>query len=130
MFHWGIFATIIYSISFFIGLPYGPNGVALSYSFAVLALAWPCVAYACHGTPLATFKVFKVTLVPIVASITSALSISIINNWIHTTNTNGLHLVVNAGSFISIYLLIIILHPHYRELVNSLIHKMVKNNEK
>jgi PST family polysaccharide transporter len=72
MFKWGMFASSIIVIGFLAGLPWGPEGVACGYTVAILALAWPCVAYACHRTSVGSKDVFTATLVPVVSALASA----------------------------------------------------------
>lgn len=50
MFKWGVFASSFLVLSFFVGLPYGARGVALSYSVAKLVQTWPCMYYATRNT--------------------------------------------------------------------------------
>ncbi len=40
-FHWGVFASLVLTASFFLGLPWGPLGVAVSYSLGILLLFVP-----------------------------------------------------------------------------------------
>ena len=44
LFRWGLLTSILAIISFFIGLPWGVNGVAISYTIYYLVLFYPCLA--------------------------------------------------------------------------------------
>lgn len=49
-FRWSIMATIVTFVFFFVGLPFGPVGVALSYTSAIVVLGVPGIWYA--GRPV------------------------------------------------------------------------------
>ena len=49
MFCWGLYASTLIEMSFFIGLPYGGRGVAFCYAIAMLLLTGPCLYYATRG---------------------------------------------------------------------------------
>lgn len=50
MFNWGLIGCSWIILSFFIGLPYGPIGVAMAYSIAILLMIIPQIIYAVSGT--------------------------------------------------------------------------------
>lgn len=52
MFKWGALASTLIVASFFIGLPYGAERVALCYSSTLLLLAGPLMWYATRDTPV------------------------------------------------------------------------------
>lgn len=49
-FHWQVFRAIATVIAFFIGLQWGAVGVAASYSVMAIAIRFPAILYAIHGT--------------------------------------------------------------------------------
>jgi O-antigen/teichoic acid export membrane protein len=51
-FRWGLFASIVHAIGFFVGLPWGAIGVAASVSIVSCVLRVPSLVYAYHGTPV------------------------------------------------------------------------------
>jgi O-antigen/teichoic acid export membrane protein len=61
MLRWAFFATPVIVASFLVGLPHGPEGVALAYSVAIIALTLPCLGYAFHGTPLRLGDAWRVS---------------------------------------------------------------------
>ncbi|MCK4787550.1 MAG: lipopolysaccharide biosynthesis protein [Desulfobacteraceae bacterium] len=52
MLRWGLVACPAIVASFFVGLPYGPVGVATAYTVCVWLLAFPGLWYACKATPV------------------------------------------------------------------------------
>jgi len=73
MFRWGLASSAAICLSFLVGLPFGPTGVALAYSITVAALTIPSVVYACRTTPLRPGQVFSTALPPMVAAVVAAL---------------------------------------------------------
>jgi len=52
MFRWGIFSSLLYVASFFIGLPWGIMGVAVSYAVMNVVLLIPCLMIPFHVVQL------------------------------------------------------------------------------
>jgi PST family polysaccharide transporter len=73
MFRWGFVSSAAICVSFLIGLPFGPNGVALAYSATIVAVTIPSVIYACRTTSLRPWDVFSAALPPVVASMLAGL---------------------------------------------------------
>jgi PST family polysaccharide transporter len=57
MLRWGVLAWTLGTLAALLGLRYGLEGVAVSYSACLLLLFWPCMAYAFQDT-LITFSAF------------------------------------------------------------------------
>jgi PST family polysaccharide transporter len=68
LFKWGSMGSLGLIISFFVGLPYGPKGVAVAYSIAVALWMLPCMYLAITGTSISIFDVVKVIGQPLIAS--------------------------------------------------------------
>jgi O-antigen/teichoic acid export membrane protein len=61
-----------------LGLHYGPNGVALGFSAAMLLWALPHIAWGVHGTPISFGDVMKVMIAPFLSGgVAVALSLSV-----------------------------------------------------
>lgn len=54
MVKWGAGFVSVLVASFFVGLPWGPVGVAVAYAVAVYAVTYPIIAAACSGSPVST----------------------------------------------------------------------------
>ena len=59
--------------SYFIGLPYGPTGVALAYSAVMMVWALPVIAWAVHGTMISFGDVLRAVARPLASIIPAAL---------------------------------------------------------
>jgi O-antigen/teichoic acid export membrane protein len=70
-FRWGLLTSIVFPFAYYAGLAFRSEGVAIAYSFAVLALAIPCIVYAAHNTPISAADVARATRSPLVAAATT-----------------------------------------------------------
>jgi len=59
--------------SYFIGLPYGPTGVAMAYSAVMIAWALPVIAWAVHGTMISFGDILRAVGRPLASIIPAAL---------------------------------------------------------
>lgn len=127
MFKWGIFGSTIFSLSFIAGLPYGPSGVALAYSIAVLGLAWPCVAYACYGTPLRQSDVFKASATPVFAAIMAAFCAYLVTLLTHQrTDFEYFGLFAGAVVFTAVYIMLVLSQPGTRDIVKHVADRIYR----
>jgi O-antigen/teichoic acid export membrane protein len=60
--------------SYLIGIPYGPNGVALAYSAAMLLWVIPHVFWCLHGTPITPGDLFSAIGRPLLAGVAAAFA--------------------------------------------------------
>jgi PST family polysaccharide transporter len=58
--------------AYLVGLPYGPNGIALAYSVAMTLWLVPHVVWCLHNTPISAWELFVATWRPLLASILAA----------------------------------------------------------
>ena len=66
---WGLFSTTIMSLFFIVGLPYGAEGVAISYSISMWLLIIPLFLYAFKNTPLQMNSLIETIKYPLVLSL-------------------------------------------------------------
>lgn len=64
MLRWGIYVTPFFVASFFVGLPFGPKGVALCYSLAMCLAGVPCLMFATKRAPVEFFDCIWAWLPP------------------------------------------------------------------
>jgi O-antigen/teichoic acid export membrane protein len=74
MLKWGVFASSLTVVSFFIGLPYGARGVALCYAVAMLLQVYPCMYYATRGLEITTSDLFSAIAQSLVAALIAGLA--------------------------------------------------------
>ena len=66
--------TPLILLAFVLGLPYGPEGVAIGYSSMSAVLALPLVAYAVRGTPVRLRDIGGALLAPMAAALIAGLA--------------------------------------------------------
>ncbi len=64
--------SCVVTTSYLIGLPYGPQGVALAFSVAMLSWVAPHIVWCLHGTPVSVWNLISVLSQPMLAGITAA----------------------------------------------------------
>jgi O-antigen/teichoic acid export membrane protein len=69
MLYWGLFSAAIMSLFFIIGLPYGAEGVAISYSISMWLLIVPLFLYAFKNTPLNIHLLIETIKYPLLLSL-------------------------------------------------------------
>ena len=70
MMYWGLISVPVIVLSFLVGLPWGPIGVATSYTIcAVLILAVPCLLFAFRYSPVNLASFLKAMWCPLVISL-------------------------------------------------------------
>lgn len=74
MLKWGLFASSLTIVSFFIGLPYGARGVALCYAVAMLLQVYPCMYYATRGLDITTRDLLSAIAQSLVAALIAGLA--------------------------------------------------------
>lgn len=74
MFAWGVFASTVTLATFLVAVAFGVNCLAASYSVEMVVLAWPCVAWACHGTPVFPMRVFSAVYPQLLAALAAGVA--------------------------------------------------------
>lgn len=69
MFKWALLYVPVLVLSFILGLPFGPEGVALSYSIAMCLGAYPCISYAARCSPINAKTIIRTIFWPTLAGI-------------------------------------------------------------
>jgi O-antigen/teichoic acid export membrane protein len=72
---WAVMQTPVIAASFFIGVPYGPIGVAVAYSVVMVLLRGPAIAYCLHGTFIRPRDVAVAIMPATIASLAAAACI-------------------------------------------------------
>ena len=77
MLRWGLFAVPLLLTSFVIGLPWGPNGVAIMYAICSSLLILPCLLFMVRGTSLSVRGVLLAVWRPAVISVFIYITIAL-----------------------------------------------------
>ncbi|BCW99711.1 MAG: lipopolysaccharide biosynthesis protein [Armatimonadota bacterium] len=89
-FRWSLAVAPVYILVFAFGLQWGPVGVAICYSAAMVVLRFPSLAFAFRGSPLRLSHLLGVLWPPATASIGAGLPVLFINS---ISRVSGLHQV-------------------------------------
>jgi PST family polysaccharide transporter len=101
---WGAMHSAIMVASFFIGLPWGPNGIATSYAIANYIVFFPSLIFCTHGTYVSATLILRSISLPALATAVAAW-------WVLFTKTilplenQFLQLGVYASMFAVVYIL-------------------------
>ena len=123
----GLASAAVIIASFVIGLPYGPKGVAASYSCAICLLVVPTWWYVTKGTPVSVADVFRSYMPPIVACIPAAAA----GLLVAPVKFSGVpHLLITlaaALSFGAVYAIVLLVGfkrwSFYRDIIRELLSK-------
>jgi O-antigen/teichoic acid export membrane protein len=105
MFKWGSFGVSCVVASFFIGLPYGASGVALSYSCSVLLWALPCMYFATRGTSLTIKDIVKTVSHSSIAALAAGTAVMCGRYFVETSLPLWVGMLSSLLMLIGIYLL-------------------------
>ncbi len=108
MFKWGVFSSLLIVVSFFIGLPYGASGVALSYSTTMLLLAIPCMYYATRGLPITLLDLLNTLKQPFIASLMAGIAMFAVKIAISSSFPILINVIACFIVMSSIYLIIML----------------------
>lgn len=95
--------------AYLVGLPYGPNGVALAFSAAMVLWMVPHVFWAVHNTVITPWDIFILTFRPFLASIAAAavaLGIQYYLLNVAHVHSSLVRLLTAGGTMIIIYLVL------------------------
>lgn len=82
MFVWGLLSSAIIVLSFVLGLPWGPVGVAMGYATAICFLTVPCIWYATTGTRIRYRGIVDAAGMPLLCSIAGGLLCRYAQQWL------------------------------------------------
>jgi PST family polysaccharide transporter len=71
-FFWGLINAIAVTISFFVGIQFGLNGLAIAYAIVNYIILVPSLSYCFKNTPVSVKSFFKTIYPPVIASLLAA----------------------------------------------------------
>jgi PST family polysaccharide transporter len=117
---WGIISSILIVLSFIVGLPYGPLGVATAYGAVTWAIIVPCMWYAGRSAGIGLKFIFNAVSKNIASGLGSiAISYVLLENFLFFESALG-NLIVGCCIIFSTYAVLILLM--YRDL--SVFHQV------
>jgi PST family polysaccharide transporter len=104
MLRWSMIVTPFYIAAFFVGLPFGPRGVAICYSIVMCLACAPYLAYATAHSPTTFGSVLKVSAPPAFVGASIVLSETLFH-WIPVSSYSFIQIVENSLCVGCIYVL-------------------------
>lgn len=95
--------------AYFIGLPYGPNGVALSYSTAMTLWLVPHIAWCLRGTPISAWDLFVAVRRSFVSGIVAAVAAFIVLSYVGQQTPPLVRLALGGCVMVSVYCYMLLL---------------------
>jgi PST family polysaccharide transporter len=89
--------------AYFIGLPYGPRGVAFAYSAAMILWCVPHVLWCLHGTPISPRDVLATAGRPLVAGTAAAAVALVAQFYLGESDAHFWKLLIGGGTVVAIY---------------------------
>jgi len=121
LFRWGWFSSIVTVLAYFIGLPWGTIGVALSLSASQLALRLPATLYCIRGTHLRFEDTWIPLWRPTVSSIAAAAMLFGVDRMFRPAVPVGLSLAFDFLFYIAFYALVWLGLPGGRRSVSEIV---------
>ncbi len=130
MFKWGLMSSSWIVTSFFIGLPFGAQGVALAYSLAVVIMIIPLILYAISGTFLTLGDFLSGIKYPGLSTLFASLISLAVHKYFSASDSPWLPLAITTPVMLIGYLISMLkLNPHIIRDTARLLLKPKKNSE-
>jgi polysaccharide transporter, PST family len=105
---WGVFATCIQLLALFLGLPYGPAGVAVAYVICMFILFIPALAYAGRPLGIGAADVCKAVWQPLMGTLI-ATAVGLLLRYFALSGNSGLtRTMLLALVYAATYLLLVV----------------------
>lgn len=110
--------------AYVLGLPYGPNGVALGFSTAMTLWLVPHMLWALRGTVISPWDIVLVTSRPFFASIIAGAIAFGVHYYISNWNSAFLRLAISGSAMVVLYLLTFLFIMGQKEFYFDLIRSL------
>jgi PST family polysaccharide transporter len=119
-FRWGVYSSLFTIASFIIGLPFGPKGIALSYTISLYILVIPAMVYAVKPINIKPILLLQSIWKYYLSAIVAAIACHQISVYMNSMNLI-IKIINELVIYISIYLLtIVILYRSMQPLITNL----------
>ncbi|MCK1424838.1 lipopolysaccharide biosynthesis protein [Bradyrhizobium sp. 182] len=122
-----VIAPLVVS-SYFVGLPYGPKGVAIAYSAAMTLWVLPHLAWCLHGTAISLSALLLAISRPFLSGIVAAMVAYIVQVKLEGWGAPLMRLLVEGSVMLSIYCLLLLLVMGQRAFYLDLLAALRKSS--
>ncbi len=119
---WGIINAIFISISFMIGVIWGPVGVAWAYVIATYAILQPSLLYVFYQTPVSYRDFWSSIWQPLIASVVCCLTVYAAKRWLAQDINAWVELALSSVLFTLVYLAAFLCMPGGKAYVLKKVH--------
>src|SRR5262249_17538272 len=112
--------------AYFIGLPYGPKGVAIAFSTAMTLWVIPHLIWCLHGTAISLFDLLLATSRPFFSGIVAAAVAFVVHVQLGQWGLPLVRLILEGGVMLSIYCLILLFVMGQKEFYLDLVATLRK----
>jgi O-antigen/teichoic acid export membrane protein len=116
----------IAAVSYFLGLPYGPRGLALAYSIAMVAWAVPHMIWSVRGTMVSFGDLVEVASKPVLAALGGGAVAFAANITLGRGLPALARLAIGGGILGFVYLGILLFGMHQKEFYGDLVRNMFR----
>jgi O-antigen/teichoic acid export membrane protein len=112
-------------MAYLIGLPYGPVGVALAYSTAMILFMVPCVLWCLRGTPITPLELFMVVARTSASASAGVLAALAIEPVLHGISHGVVRLGILGAVFLFAYAFVLLFVMNQRALYADLARNLM-----
>jgi PST family polysaccharide transporter len=122
-----VIAPLVIS-AYFIGLPYGPEGVAIAYSAAMTLWVVPHLAWCVHGTTISLSDLFLAVSRPFLSGIVAVVVASVVQIQLEGWGSPLVRLLLGGTVMLSTYCLMLLLVMGQRAFYLDLLAALRKSS--
>jgi O-antigen/teichoic acid export membrane protein len=113
--------------AYVVGLPYGPNGVALAFSIAMTLWVVPHVIWCLHRTPLSPLDLFLAAWKPFAAGLLAAALVAVLQGRVVKVDSAIIRLTLEGSAMGTIYLVVLLFGLGQKDLFLDLLRPLLPN---
>jgi PST family polysaccharide transporter len=114
-------------VAYVIGLPYGPNGVALAFSIAMTAWVAPHVIWCLHGTMLSPLDLFLALWRPFAAGLLAGVVGVLLQASVAKIDSSIIRLILEGSVMGTTYIVALVFALGQRDIYLDLLRSLLSN---
>ena len=114
-------------VSYLIGIPYGPTGVALAYSTAMTLWVVPHLLWCLHGTPVTVSDLLPTIARPLIAGIAAAAAGILVQHLSVPIQFSLLRIALAGTAMLAVYVCVLLFVMKQKEFYLDLVRGLMRN---
>ena len=115
-------------VSYLIGIPYGPTGVALAYSTAMTLWVVPHSLWRLHGTPVTVSDLLPTIARPLIAGIAAAAAGTLVQHLAVPIQLSLLRIALAGTAMLAVYVCVLLFVMNQKEFYLDLVRGLMRNH--